>query len=58
MLEVTANVRKFPLTALREIAADGIVCGPVVVGNLFTPTQGLDFQAFHLLSFRFIYALH
>ena len=58
MLEVTTNVRKFPITALCEIATDGVVCGPVIVGKLFVPTQGLHFQALHLFSFRIIYTLH
>ena len=41
VLEVTTNVRKFPITALCEIVADGVVCGTVLVGTLLAPTQGL-----------------
>ena len=54
MVEVTTNVRKFPITALGEIAADGVVCGPVLGGTLLAPTQGLQFQALYPLSFLFI----
>ena len=41
-----------------EIAADGVVCGPVLVGTLLAPTQGLQFHALHPLSFLFICTLH
>ena len=58
VLEVTTNVRKFPITALCESAADGVVCGPVIVGTLFAPTQVSHFQALHPLSLLFIYTLH
>ena len=51
-------MRKFPITALCEIAADGVVCGPVLVGTLLAPTQGLQFQALHPPSFLFICTLH
>ena len=49
---------KFEISALRRIAADGVVCGPVLVGVPFAPTQGLHFQALHLLSFHFLRTLH
>ena len=58
MLEVTTNVRKFRITVLCEIAADGVVCGPVIVGTLFAPTQGLHFKALHPLNFLFICTLY
>ena len=58
VLEVTTDERKFPITALCEIAADGVVCGPVLVGTLLAPTQGLQFQALHPLSFLFMCTLH
>ena len=58
VLEVTANVHKFSITALCEFAADGVVCGPVLVGTLLAPTQGLQFQALHPLTFLFICTLH
>ena len=54
VLEETTNVRKFPITALFEIAEDGVVCGPILVDTLFAPTQRLHFQALHPLSFLFI----
>ena len=57
-LEVAQNFGKFPITALCRFAADGVVCGPVLVGALFAPTQGLHFEALHPLSFRFICTLH
>ena len=50
-LEGAPNVRKFPLTALCEIAADGVVSRPVLVGTLFAPTKGLHFQTLHPRSF-------
>ena len=58
VIEVTTNVRKFPITALCEIAEDGVVCGPVLVGTLLAPTQGLQFQSHHPLSFLFICTFH
>ena len=57
-LEGAPNLRKFPLTALFEIAADGVVSKPVLVGTLFAPTQGLHFQTLHPLSFVFMRILH
>ena len=38
VLEVTTNVRKCPMTAQCEIAADVVVYGPFLVGTLFAPT--------------------
>ena len=58
VLEVAPNVRKFLLTALFEIAADGVLCGLVLVGTLFAPTQASHFQALHSLTFLFICTLH
>ena len=58
VLEITTNLRKFPMTALCGIAAQGLICRPVLVGTLFPPTQALDFQVLHLLSFLFICTLH
>ena len=58
VLKVTTNVRKFPITVLCEIAADVAVCGAVLVDTLLAPTQGLQFQAVHPLSFHFICTLH
>ena len=58
LLEVATNFGKFPITALYRIAADAVVCGPVLVGALFAPTQGLHFQALHLLSFHFLCTLN
>ena len=52
---VAPNFRKFPLTALCEIAKDGIVWMPVLVGAPFAPTQGLHFRAPHPLSFLFFF---
>ena len=40
MLEIAANMRKFPMTALCGIAAQELICTPVLVGTIFTPTQG------------------
>ena len=57
-LEVSPNVRKFPMTALFGMGANGVVCGPVLVGTLFAPTQGLHFHALHPFSFLFICTLH
>ena len=57
-LEVAPNLGKSEISALRRIAADGVVCGPVLVGTPFAPTQGLHFVALHLLSFHFICTLH
>ena len=58
LLEVTTNVRKFPMTALCVIAAQKLICRPVLVGPLFTTTHGLHFQALHPLSFLIICTLH
>ena len=58
VLNVTTNVRKFPITVLCEIAAHVAVCGPVLVGTLLVPTQGLQFQAVHPFSFHFICTLN
>ena len=55
---VASNLRKFPLTALCGIAADGVVCMPVLVCGFFAPTQGLHFQALRPLGFLFICTLH
>ena len=44
VLEVTTNVRKFPMTALCGISADGVVCGPVLVGTIFAPSQVYIFR--------------
>ena len=41
-----------------EIAAYGVVCGPILVGTLLAPTQGLQFQALHPLSFLLTCTLH
>ena len=49
---------QFPITALCVIAADGAVCGPVLIGTLLAPTQGLQFLAVHPLSFLFLCILH
>ena len=57
-LQIAPNFGKFPITALCRIAADGVVCGSVLVGAPFAPTQGLHFQALLLLSFQFICTLH
>ena len=57
-LEEAQNLRKFPLTALCGIAADGVASRPFLVGTLFTPTKGLYFQALHPLSFLFMCSLH
>ena len=58
MLEIAANVYKFPMTALFGITAQELICRPVLVGTLFAPTQGLHFQALHPLSIFFICTLH
>ena len=58
VLEVTTNVRKFPMTALCGFTAQGLICRPVLVGTLFALTQGSHFQALHSLSFLSIYTLH
>ena len=55
VIEVTTNMRKLTITALCEIAEDGVVCGTVRVGTLFAPTQGLHFQSLHPLT-SFSYA--
>ena len=55
---VASNLRNFPLTALCGIAADGVVCMPVLVCAFFAPTQGLHFQALRPLGFLFICTLH
>ena len=57
-LEVATKLGKFTISALRRIVADGVVCGHVHVDAPFAPTQGLQFQALHLLSFHFICTLH
>ena len=58
VLEVTTNVRKFPITTLCGITEQGLICRPILIGTLFAPTQGLYFQALHPLSFLFICTLH
>ena len=58
VLEEAPKALKFPMTVLLGIAADGVVCSPVLVGTFFAPTQGLHFQAVHPLSFLFICTLH
>ena len=58
VLEVTTNVRKFPMTALCGITAQGLICRPVRLGTLFAPTQYSHFQALHALNFLFICTLH
>ena len=58
VIEVTTNVRRLTITALCEIAEDGVVCGTFLVGTLFAPTQALHFQALHPLSILFICTLH
>ena len=58
VLEIAANVRKFPMSALCGIAPQKLICTPVLVGTLFAPTQGLHFQVLHPLSFLFIYTLY
>ena len=57
-LEADPNFRRCPFTALCRIAADGVVCTPVLVRAPFAPTQSLHFQALHLFSFLFICTLH
>ena len=57
-LEVAPNLRKFPFTAICEVAACRIVCSPVLDGAPFVPTQGLHFQALHPLNFLFMCTLH
>ena len=52
------NWRISPLTALYGAAEDGVVCGPVQVGTLFAPTQGLHFQDLLPHSFLFMFTLH
>ena len=46
------------MTALCGIAAQELICRPVLVGTLFAPTQGSHFHALHPLSFLFICTLH
>ena len=58
LLEVATNLGKFHISAVCRIAGDGVVCGPVLAGAPFAPTQGLHFEALHLLSFHFICTLH
>ena len=58
LLEVTTNVRKFPMTALCGITVHGLICRPVLVGTLFSQTQGLHLQDLHPLSFLFICTLY
>ena len=58
LAQIAPNLRKFGITALCRFAKDGVVCRPVLVGAPFAPTQGLQFQALHSLSFRFICTLH
>ena len=50
LLEVTTNVRKFSMTTLCVIAAQILICRPVLVGTLFATMHGLHFQALHPLS--------
>ena len=57
-LDVAMKLRTFPFTAMYVIAAEGVVCRSVTVGAHFAPTQGLRFQALHLLSFHFTCTLH
>ena len=58
VLEVATNMRKFPMTSQRGIAANGHICRPVLVVALLAPTQGLHFQSLHPLSFLFTCTLH
>ena len=57
-VEEAPNLRKFSFTALRGIAADGVVCRPAPVDAPFAPTQGFHFQALLLHSFLSICTLH
>ena len=36
-------MRKFPFTELYGVVVHGGICGPVLVGGLSAPTQGLHF---------------
>ena len=56
-LEVAPNLGKFPLTALCVIAAEVLVCLPVLVDALFAPSNGLHFQTQQHLGFLFICTL-
>ena len=56
--EVSPNVRKFPFTVLCGVTAGVVVCRTVIDGAPFAPTQGLHFQALHLLSFLSTCTLH
>ena len=56
--EVAPNVRKFPLTALCELAVHAVIWRPILVGALFAPTQALHFQAILSRSFLSIFTLH
>ena len=55
---VAPNLRKLTITALCVNAAEALVCRSVTVVTHFAPTQGLYFQALHLLNFHFICTLH
>ena len=52
-----ASLRKFPLTALCVDVDTEVLCRPIPVGALFTPTRGLHFLVLHPLSFPFICTL-
>ena len=57
-LELAPNKCIFQMMALYGAAENRVVCGPVQVGTLFAPTQGLHFQALLPHSFLFMCTLH
>ena len=58
VLEIAANVRKFPMTALCGNTAQKLIRRSVIVVALLAPTKRLHFQSLHPLSFLFICTLH
>ena len=56
--KISANSRKFALTALYGAVREGLVCSPVQVWAPFVPTAGFHISTPHPLSFMFKYTLH
>ena len=50
-------MRKFPFTELHGVAVHGTFCGPVLVGGLSAPTQGLHFLVLLPLNYLIIFTL-
>ena len=50
-------MRKFPFTYLYGVTVHGAFCGPILVGRLSAPTQGLNFLGLLPLNYLIIFTL-